>query len=71
MVHISTIKLLIGIHFKVVTICRKHYNVRQGLRNINFNDNSSMKLCTYKETTIMNNFPHQKFPFVIKSSSLH
>jgi len=30
-----------------------------------------MKLCTYKETIIMNNFPHHKFQFVIKSRSLH
>ncbi len=30
-------------------------------KNTNFNGNLSMKLCTNKETTIMNNLPHQKF----------
>jgi hypothetical protein len=39
-------------------MCHKHYNVRKGLKNTSFNGNLSMKLCTYKETTIMNNLPH-------------
>jgi hypothetical protein len=52
-------------------MCHKHWNVRKRLRNISFNENLSMKLYTYKENTIMNNLPHQKFQFAIKSKSLY
>ncbi len=71
LVHISTIQLSIGVHFKFATKCHKHCNVRKGPKNTSFNDNLSMKLCTFKKTTIMNNLPYQNFQFVIKSRSLH
>jgi len=71
LVHISIIQLSIGVHFKFATMCHKHYNVRKWLKNINFNGNLSIRLCIYKETTIMNNLPHKKFQFVIKSKSLY
>jgi hypothetical protein len=72
LVHISTIQLSIGILFKFTTMCYKHCNVRKGLRNINFNEILSMKLCAYKEITIMNNLPHQKISIChIKSKSVY
>jgi hypothetical protein len=49
LVHISTIQLSIGIHFKFAIVCHKQYNVRKGLRNISFNWNFSIKLCRYKK----------------------
>jgi hypothetical protein len=58
LVHISTIQLSIGVHFKFAIMCHKHNNVQKRQGNIDFNGNLSMKLCTYKETTIMNNLPH-------------
>jgi len=71
LVAISTIQLSIGVHFEFGTMCHKHYNVKKELRNISFYGNLSMKLCTYKETTIMNNLPYQKVPFVINSKGLY
>ncbi len=69
LMHILTIQLSIGVHYSFATMCHKHSNIRKGLKNKNFNGNLSMKLCTYKETIIMNNLPHQKIQFVINSRS--
>ncbi len=66
LVHISTIQFSIEINFNFVVVCHKHCNVRKGQKNTSFNMNLSMRLCIYKETTIMNNLPHQKISICYK-----
>ncbi len=51
-------------HWSTFLICNsvsQTLQCKKRTKNASFNGNLCMKLCTYKETTIMNNLLHQKF----------